>query len=95
MKNSQDITQALEKCVEAQKADDPKLCPIYPKDESLTCLDCTCRDAFKWVLEDEAQDDNPKSSNESKKISCRICGESDPIVLCTMPGGTVLCEDCA
>jgi hypothetical protein len=93
VKNSHEITQALEKCMEAQKADDPKLCPIYPKDESLTCLDCTCRDALKWVLEDEPQGDNPKISE--KIISCKICGESDPIVLCTMPDGTVLCEDCA
>jgi hypothetical protein len=85
MKNSQDILQALAKCVEAQKNDDPKLCPIYPEDESLTCLDCTCRDAFKWVLGEKVLEQD-----------IIVFGESPVDILCTMPGNTkmqrILCK---
>ena len=51
MKKSKEIRDAIESCKKAQEKDNPKLCPIWPEDENLYCIDCTCRSALKWVLE--------------------------------------------
>lgn len=51
MKTEKDVRQAMGQCLEAQKKDDPGLCPMYPGEEFLDCYNCTCRDVFNWLLE--------------------------------------------
>lgn len=53
MRSEEEVKKAIEQCESAQLNDDPKLCPMYDKDESLYCVDCTCRDAFNWFLENK------------------------------------------
>jgi len=62
MKSAQEIKKALKDCDKAQDKDNPKLCPVWPKDDNLYCVDCTtfvgaaaqstasCRNALRWVL---------------------------------------------
>ena len=50
MKNAHEVQEAIDACDKAQLANDPKLCPMYPEDKYLYCVDCTCRDALRWVL---------------------------------------------
>ena len=50
MKTESEIRDAIKACSEAQKTDDPKLCPIWPGDETMYCIDCTCRYAMRWIL---------------------------------------------
>ncbi|MDO8641370.1 MAG: hypothetical protein Q7R33_07470 [Nitrosarchaeum sp.] len=50
MKTSREIKAAMDQCTKAQKADDAKLCPVWPKDNALYCHDCTCRNAWRWIL---------------------------------------------
>jgi hypothetical protein len=50
MKSEAQIIEAIQQCETAQIIDDPKLCPIYPDEEALDCVSCTCRDAFIWIL---------------------------------------------
>jgi len=50
MKTSQEIKKAIKQCDKSQDKDDPKLCPVWPEDDYLYCIDCTCRTAWRWVL---------------------------------------------
>jgi hypothetical protein len=50
MKTETEIRNAIKACSKAQETDNPKLCPIWPKDDDLYCIDCTCRYAMRWVL---------------------------------------------
>jgi len=50
VKGPKDIKIAMKQCSQAMKKDDPKLCPLWPKDNSLYCHDCTARYAWRWVL---------------------------------------------
>jgi len=50
MKTSQEIKKAIKQCDKAQDKDDPKLCPVWPEDDYLYCIDCTCRTEWRWVL---------------------------------------------
>lgn len=56
MKTKEQIEQAISQCDKAQKENNPKLCPVWPKNENLYCVDCTCRYGFRWVLEIEEDD---------------------------------------
>lgn len=47
-----EVRAAIAQCSEAIKADNPKLCPIWPDDEDLYCHDCTCRNAMRWFIGD-------------------------------------------
>ncbi|MDD5649989.1 MAG: hypothetical protein PHF86_06175 [Candidatus Nanoarchaeia archaeon] len=52
MKTKEQIEQAIAQCDVAQEKDDAKLCPVWPNDPNgLYCIDCTCRYAWRWVLE--------------------------------------------
>jgi hypothetical protein len=52
MKNEKDVRLAMGRCFQAQKDDNPELCPMYPGEEFLDCYNCTCCDVFNWLLED-------------------------------------------
>jgi hypothetical protein len=56
MKTEQEIKSAIKQCLKAMKKDDPKLCPVWPKNESLYCVDCTCRYAMRWILTGDPED---------------------------------------
>jgi len=51
MKTKEQIEQAIAQCDVAQQQEKASLCPIWPKDKDLYCVDCTCRYALRWVLE--------------------------------------------
>ena len=53
MRTEKEIKIAMKQCSEARNKDDPKLCPVWPKDDYLYCVDCTCRHAWRWVLEEK------------------------------------------
>lgn len=50
MKTEKEINTAITSCEKAQMEDSPKLCPIYPEESTLDCINCTCRDAWNWML---------------------------------------------
>lgn len=50
VKKSAEIKIAMKQCSKAMDKNDPKLCPLWPKDPDLWCHDCTARSAWKWVL---------------------------------------------
>lgn len=52
MKTEQEIKSALICCETAQIENNSKLCPVYPEESILDCLNCTCRDAWNWVLKE-------------------------------------------
>jgi hypothetical protein len=57
MKTKEQIEEAIKQCDIAQQHDKASLCPIWPKDDSLYCVDCTCRYALRWVLEIKESDE--------------------------------------
>ena len=59
MKTDKEIQQALGQCDKAQEKNDPKLCPVWPDDDSLYCHDCTCRAAWRWVLYGDPDQKDP------------------------------------
>lgn len=63
MKTKEEIEAAIEQCDKAQQEDNPKLCPVWPQDDSLYCVDCTCRYGWRWVLE----------TKEFELIFCEEC----------------------
>lgn len=52
MKTESEIRAAMDACSKAQETDNPKLCPVWTEEETLYCIDCTCRYAMRWVLEE-------------------------------------------
>jgi hypothetical protein len=58
MKNEQEIKAAIKSCDEAQAANDPKQCPIWPDEPDLYCVDCTCRYAMRWILTGDSKSEN-------------------------------------
>jgi hypothetical protein len=50
MKGPWEIKVAMKQCSKAMKKDDPKLCPLWPKDSYLYCHDCTAHYAWRWIL---------------------------------------------
>lgn len=50
MKTGKEVKVAIKQCEKAQTTDNPKLCPVWPGDGSLYCIDCTCRAAWRWIL---------------------------------------------
>jgi hypothetical protein len=50
IKEPWEIKVAMKQCSKAMKKGDPKLCPLWPKDSSLYCHDCTACYAWRWVL---------------------------------------------
>ena len=51
MKTGKEIRAAIKQCGQAQQKDDPSKCPLWPNDDTLYCIDCTARSAWRWVLE--------------------------------------------
>lgn len=49
MRTAKEIKDTIKKCEAAQAKG--KDCPIWPDDDILICVDCTCRLALKWVLQ--------------------------------------------
>jgi hypothetical protein len=53
MKTKEQIEEAIKQCDVAQKKGKANLCPVWPEDTNLYCVDCTCRYAWRWILEIE------------------------------------------
>lgn len=69
MKTESEIRAAMKACSKAQKTDNPKLCPIWPEEETLYCIDCTCRYAMRWVLGEPVEPDFQKIQISEKDSS--------------------------
>ena len=95
VRTSQEITQALARCTEAQRRDDPGLCPVYSGDTSLTCLECTCRDAFIWMLGGKTHTSSAKNVESYEEFFCKICGENALRGYKAVPGGVTSYKVCS
>lgn len=93
MKTESEIRAALKACSKAQETDDSKLCPIWPEEGTLYCIDCTCRYSMRWVLGEPIDpvlekiqiSEKDSSVNKRTNLPCPKCEHNECICVDGLP----------